>query len=264
MNKLKSYLSALIEAAFGKKKAFISNQAALDTSTLINIEGDTFTAPSDGAVRAVIIDTYDGSLGSGYISISGEAIKGMLNQVVYPTNASGQKVVWQSVAKGDKVSFARRNVNESKWYKTFFKTIGGGYLKSILQSGGGLCLRLKNTLKKQWGFSPLSLSRVQRVESINLLLQTKETGLLLLPQQVGQWLKQTQSTFVSTTLQAVGEWLCVQQKEFRVTSPLQQFRLIKGTHWSGLFSRFLETEQDSTSTTPKLSNLSLCTQGGAL
>ena len=126
MQKLKDYLSALIEAVFGKKKSFISNQAMLDLNHIIEIEGDSYIAPCDGAVRALINDEYDGSLGSGYISIYGVALKSTLSQVVYPNDASGNKTVWQSVAKGDQVMFSRRNVNEPSWQKNFFRTIGGG------------------------------------------------------------------------------------------------------------------------------------------
>ena len=133
MQKLKDYLSALIEAVFGKKKSFISNQAMLDLNHIIEIEGDSYIAPCDGAVRALINDEYDGRLGSGYISIYGVALKTTLSQVVYPNDASGNKTVWQSVAKGDQVMFSRRNVNEPSWQKHFFRTIGGGHalLKTI-------------------------------------------------------------------------------------------------------------------------------------
>ena len=52
MQKLKSYISALIEAAFGKKKAFISSQAMVNNSwTDINDGDSTYVAAHDGYLK---------------------------------------------------------------------------------------------------------------------------------------------------------------------------------------------------------------------
>lgn len=172
MQKLKDYLSALIEAVFGKKKSFISNQAMLDLNHIIEIEGDSYIAPCDGAVRALINDEYDGSLGSGYISIYGVALKSTLSQVVYPNDASGNKTVWQSVAKGDQVMFSRRNVNEPSWQKHFFRTIVGGgqaLLKKVW--GGELCKRLNRFSK------PFLVSLLRKPISQTTLNQQVRIGL---------------------------------------------------------------------------------------
>lgn len=143
MQKLKTYISALIEAAFGKKKAFISNQAMPgDTDINISVNPSTtnptpFVAPSDG-----------------YLYVSDRGVSGSESSLEVnhtdhgPFGArsfgSGTGIIRLifPCKKGRAVSISFAQTSLANVVCRFRSTIGGG-LNSILESGGELCLRLK-------------------------------------------------------------------------------------------------------------------------
>lgn len=112
------------ESLFTSKKAFISTQASIDCSHVLQIDGvDEYTAPADGAVCAYINDLIT-SGPSGFVSsiINDTTIQ----QMTYAINESGYKTLWQPVKKGDKVMFNRRTESPKNWAIKFYPTIGGG------------------------------------------------------------------------------------------------------------------------------------------
>lgn len=141
MQKLKYYLSALIEAVFGKKKAFIAQQAMPSNSSISVGQGlSSYVATEDGYLRFLAkttnaqspwfnVDVYNG-------------ISAYLPAIGFQNGISSFAI---PVKKGDSISFKADNCEIQNI--SLFKLVGGG-LNSILESGGALCLRLKNTLAR--------------------------------------------------------------------------------------------------------------------
>ena len=265
MEKLKSYISALIEAAFGDKKAFIASQAVPNYAESVASEvtvtsGQDVVAPYDSIVSART------TLGKPNLKVACN-VNSKLISSMYGINTGTNIATAFPVKKGDQINFVPAIDSEARVMSLcFFKLIGGG-IKSfikILQSGGELCLRLKNTLKKQWGYSPLRVSQQLNNESNVKSYNRKEPARLLRRQQAGLCAPLTLRTCGLTTPQMGGEWPCVVQETPLVTRRRALSRLIKGIASTGSFTRYLKRGHISTFTTPKLSNLSFCTQGGAL
>lgn len=139
---LKDLISTLIESAFTSKKVFIANTSAPNWAGKITIYSGTSanqvtqTAPADGYYQQHV----NGYPSQGYNDISAP---NETRAFVANTPESSAMI---RVAKGDKVVMSVLSF-DSIISRTiaFIPSIGGG-LRSILQSGGALCLRLKTIL----------------------------------------------------------------------------------------------------------------------
>ena len=123
MNKLKSYLSTLIEACFGKKKAFIAQQAMPSTQFEV-IEpaaglNQTFTATKDGWL---------------YVSGRGSSEQASSIEVVYSNITFGTRIfvngafllrTFIPMRKGSSVSIGFQYVETDRLIR-FVSSIGGG------------------------------------------------------------------------------------------------------------------------------------------
>ena len=262
MEKLKNYISALIEAAFGNKKAFIASQAVPNyvesAATEISVtSGQNVVAPYDSVVSART------TLGKPNLKVSCNVNSKPISSM-YGINTGTNIATAFPIKKGDQINLVPAADSEARAMSLcFFKLVGGG-LNWVIQSGGELCLRLKNTLKKQWGFSPLSHSQVLIKESFVKSHSQSAQAHSLLQQRGGSCALLTQHSSESTTIQTAGEWPCVAQETLQVTPLRALSRLIRGIRLSGLSTHYQKEVLSFTSTTHKHSNLSLCTQGGAL
>lgn len=138
---LKDLISSLIEAVFGSKKAFISNQAMPNVASHItlanNVGNETeFVAPSNGYV---CLQGQSNAVNNELSLVSNE-----LRSSSWGVNGWGVRI-FLPIGKGQ--SFKAASNGFAFNALTFISSIGGG-LRSILQSGGALCLRLKTIFNR--------------------------------------------------------------------------------------------------------------------
>lgn len=136
---LKDLISTLIEAVFGSKKAFISNQAMPNVASHItlanNVGNETeFVAPSNGYV---CLQGQSNAVNNELSLVSNE-----LRSSSWGVNGWGVRI-FLPIGKGQ--SFKAASNGFAFNALTFISSIGGG-LSSIIQSGGAVCLRLKTIL----------------------------------------------------------------------------------------------------------------------
>lgn len=149
MQKLKELITALIEAVFSSKKAFISNQAMPDDTDVIVSANPSSTnpvryiAPSDG--YAYVSDR----------GVNNQASSIEVNHADYgPFGVrhfgSGNSIIRLifPVKKGRSVDISFSNTSLTDIVCRFRATVGGG-LSSLIQAlGGGLWLRLNHSFKR--------------------------------------------------------------------------------------------------------------------
>lgn len=141
---LKDLISTLIESAFTSKKVFIANTSAPNWTGKITIYNGTSanpvtqTAPADGYYQQHV----NGYPSQGYNDISAP------NETRAFVANMPESSAMIRVAKGDKVVMSVLSF-DSIISRTiaFIPCIGGG-LRSIIQSGGALCLRLKTIFNR--------------------------------------------------------------------------------------------------------------------
>ena len=119
MQKLKSYISALIEAAFGKKKAFIGAQAMPKYNSPVNHTSvGTYIAPFDGYIQ----------LHAGVGSANDEVqlgINGSRIQNLIATQQGNWLDFIAPVHKGDSCETSATGAGTTATVR-FYQTIGGG------------------------------------------------------------------------------------------------------------------------------------------
>lgn len=158
---LKDLISSLIEAVFGSKKAFISNQAMPNVASHItlanNVGNETeFVAPSNGYV---CLQGQSNAVNNELYLVSNE-----LRSSSCGVNGWGVRV-FLPIGKGQ--SFKASSNGLAFNALTFISSIGGGINRLLSQAvrdvlGGGLCLSYLATFER----------------SLSLRLQTRKNGLV--------------------------------------------------------------------------------------
>ena len=130
MEKLKSYISALIEAAFGKKKAFIGAQAMPNyvesASTEIPVtSGQNVVAPYDSVVSART------TLGKANLKVACN-VNSKLISSMYGINVGTNIATAFPVKKGDQINLLPAADSEARAMSLcFFKLVGGGLIRFL-------------------------------------------------------------------------------------------------------------------------------------
>ena len=125
MEKLKSYLSALIEAAFGKKKAFIAQQAMPSNSSISVGQGlSSYVATEDGYLRFLAKTTNAQSPWFNVGVYNG--ISAYLPAIGFQNGTSSFAI---PVKKGDNISFNAGNCEIQNI--SLFKLVGGGLIRFL-------------------------------------------------------------------------------------------------------------------------------------
>ena len=138
MNKLLNYIKALLSPMAARPGSIHSTlQAVVNPEVTQN-----FVMPIDGWVSLEGEDPSDDYWGSCNMWVGGPKRLGTATS--FNTNVNWAQRTIGFFNKGDTVYYGIQGTQNNTI--TIYNLIGGG-IKSILQSGGELCLRLKNTLK---------------------------------------------------------------------------------------------------------------------
>lgn len=125
MDKLKTYISALIEVAFGKKKAFIASQAVPNyvgsAATEISVtSGQKVVAPYDSVVSA------RATLGKPNLKVSCNVNDKIISSM-YGINTGTDIATAFPIKKGDQINLVPSTDSEARAMSLcFFKLVGGG------------------------------------------------------------------------------------------------------------------------------------------
>lgn len=119
MQNLKNLITALIEAVFGSKKAFIASQAMPATRRGINVQTSStmknYVAPSDGFLALLTEDS------NGYAECRNESA-----EYLYSRSNGNRASAYIPMAKGQTANYVLSKNGEGYCYAKFIPLIGGG------------------------------------------------------------------------------------------------------------------------------------------
>lgn len=146
--KLTDYLQAWGDSLFKRNKTVIVQQLGLDYNRNVAIRNDvissedniSYTAPGDGVITSYL---HDKTAINGVMTTIGSI--SLLN--MGSLTGAATTAILAPVKKGENVTIFTKTFDNANRVVRFIPYIGGG-LNSILESGGELCLRLKNTLAR--------------------------------------------------------------------------------------------------------------------
>lgn len=121
MQKFKNLITALIEAVFGSKKAYIAKQAMPSTQKSIEVSVSTvmkqYTAPSDGFLAVLTEDS------NGFAECRNESAN-----YIYSRSNGDSASAYIPMAKGQVANYRQTQNGSGYCYAKFIPLIGGGGL----------------------------------------------------------------------------------------------------------------------------------------